>query len=199
MGKRAAKAKRPRCTATTAKSTRCKRLALEGSDICAIHAGAPVGRPTSLTPEVSTRILDIIKAGGYVEAAAQAAGVSRSTFHAWFDRGHPDGVVTDPEKPDERVRRKDDEPFRVFRAKVEQAKAEGEAINVARVSAAAVKDWKAAAWILERTHPDRWGGPRSRSIDTSIHPDDFAGGESSVDGSASQVKDDQVGPDGSAL
>jgi len=37
--------------------------------------------------------------------------------------------------------------------------AEGELTAVSSVLAAAVEDWRAAAWFLERAHPERWGKP----------------------------------------
>lgn len=45
---------------------------------------------------------------------------------------------------------------------VGQASAEGEAANVARIAAAARDNWQAAAWLLERQFPQRWGRPALR-------------------------------------
>jgi hypothetical protein len=175
---------RERCTAKTAKGTRCRRMALDGIKLCSVHAGARVGRPSKLSDEITGRICDILQAGGYTATAVNVAGVARSTFTEWMDRGDPDGTA------------KENAPYREFRERVEQAMAEGETRNVALIARAGSKDWKAAAWLLERRHPDRWAGPRGRGIDSSVHPGDFAQGETSA---PQDVVDDQVGPDGRPL
>ena len=46
-----------------------------------------MARPTKLTVEVRDRIVAAIRAGNYPEAAAQAAGISPSTFYRWLGRG----------------------------------------------------------------------------------------------------------------
>jgi hypothetical protein len=177
--------KRGQCRAKTTTGARCKRRALEGALVCAAHIGSRRrGRPTKLEPQTVDRICDILRAGGYLKVAVAAAGIGTSTFHEWMERGDPEGT------------KKIDQPFREFRARVEQSRAEGETRNVTLVATAAAKDWKAAAWLLERQFPDRWAGPRGRLTDSSIHPDDFANGEPS---SGPDVVDDQVGPDGRPL
>lgn len=107
-----------------------------------------MARPTKLTPDVQDKIVSLLRAGGYVEAAAQAAGISPSTFHDWMARGERTG--------------KADKPYRDFKAAVDQARAEAESMHLALVSRAARDDWRAAAWLLERQHPDRWGKPSDR-------------------------------------
>lgn len=139
------------CTATTAKGEPCKARPLEGMDLCAAHAGRKVGRPSDLGPDVTARIVQIIKAGGFQESAAAAAGISRRTFYSWLARGDSDA----PE----------DEPYREFREAVEQAKAEAEARHVVLISQAAAKDWKAAAWLLERHNPEAFAKPSQRNDD----------------------------------
>lgn len=179
---------RQQCSAQTAKGGRCKRLAVDGAELCAVHLGAPVGRPVKLTDSVTNRICEIIRAGGYVETAAAVAGISKATYHDWIKRGDPAGVKAA------------DAPFRDFRDKVEQAKAEGEATLVTRLAIAAQKDWKAAAWMLERQYPDRWAGPRGRAIMRPGDPDDPPGGGALTDPDGQPVViDDQAGPDGKPL
>jgi hypothetical protein len=45
------------------------------------------GRPTKLTPEVHHEVVSYIRAGAFSWVAAQAAGVSKTTFHRWMQRG----------------------------------------------------------------------------------------------------------------
>jgi hypothetical protein len=191
---------RPRCTAQTSTGARCRRKAAPGLTVCARCADLaasmksrqrrrPVkppkspGRPTKLTKDVEDKIVEILKLGGYAETAAQAAGISVRTFRLWIQRGDPEGT------------KKVDAPYRRFRAHVDQVVAEALANNIALIRRAAQTDWKAAAWLAEREHPDKYAGPRGRRLDSS-HPDDFASGEKSA---GDDVKDDQVGPDGRPL
>jgi hypothetical protein len=67
--------------------------------------------------------------------------------------------------PAEHVQARD---FREFRERVGQARAEGEARNVAIIANA---DWKAAAWMLERQHADRWGRPGVRPAGAPVDAD----------------------------
>ena len=47
----------------------------------------PTGRPTKLTPEIQQRLVEALRAGNTREAAAAYAGISRSTFYNWLERG----------------------------------------------------------------------------------------------------------------
>lgn len=46
-----------------------------------------MSRPKRLTPEIMDRIAGYLSQGGYIQVAAQAAGVPRRTFAAWMRRG----------------------------------------------------------------------------------------------------------------
>ena len=90
---------------------------------------------------VTQRILDLIRAGNYLEVAAAAAGIHRTTLHRWIRLGR------------EQKRGK----YRRFLNVAEKAQAEGESRHVALIAKAATDDWKAAAWSLERRAPRRYG------------------------------------------
>jgi len=102
------------------------------------------GRPTKLTAEVQEEILRGIRAGAYPEVAAQRVGVSRTAFYEWMQRG--------------RQARKAGEGglYADFADAVEEAKGHAETKAVAVVLKAADKSWRAAAWWLERTRPQRY-------------------------------------------
>lgn len=112
---------------------------------------AKIGRPTALTDDVADTLVQMLRAGNYVGVAARAAGIHRSTLIDWMRRGKSDA----PE----------DEPYRLLRERVEHARAEGEALNVARIAKAAQESWQAAAWLLERQYPQRWGKIAARRVD----------------------------------
>ena len=54
----------------------------------------PGGRPTKLTPEVQTTIVNALAAGVYLETAASAAGINRATLNRWLKEGnrHQNGI-----------------------------------------------------------------------------------------------------------
>lgn len=110
-----------------------------------------MARPAKLTPDVQAKVAEMLRAGNHVEAAAEAAGISRATFYAWLKRAES--------------KRAADRPYREFAAAVEQAQAEAEARLVVLISRAGAKSWQAAAWLLERQHPERWGRPSERTRD----------------------------------
>jgi transposase-like protein len=97
------------------------------------------GRPTKLTPEVKERIVRAIRAGNYGEVAARAAGISRSTYYRWMERGREGEAI-----------------YCDFADAVSGAEADAEVEAVARIRQAMPDDWRACAHYLERRHPDRW-------------------------------------------
>jgi transposase len=129
------------CAADTKSGKPCRRKPLAGGKYCHAHSGAPVGRPTKLTPQVHERIVGLIEAGSYAEPAARAAGISASTFYSWMERGEleEDGI------------------FREFREAIKRAEAVAEVSAVKVVTSAMPRSWQAAMTFLERKHPDRWG------------------------------------------
>ena len=151
-----------RCTGLTATGARCKRRVAAGTDLCPGHSTAPGGAPTKLDETVTTRILGVLRVGGYPQAAAGVAGIHPKTLARWLARGNPDG--SDPA----------DAPYRAFRQRVDQARAEGETRNVAIIAQAAAQNWQAAAWLLERQFPERWARVSQREKDepASATPND---------------------------
>jgi transposase len=102
----------------------------------AAKGGAPV---TPGLPEVADaeRIVQILRAGGSVDAAIAAVGVPLATFEDWMQRGEPTR------------RARANASFREFRERVERAQGESDALGVARIAQAATTQWQAAAWLLE--------------------------------------------------
>ncbi|MBM3268913.1 MAG: helix-turn-helix domain-containing protein [Candidatus Sericytochromatia bacterium] len=99
-----------------------------------------MGRPSKLTPEAAEIVATAIRAGASREAAAAQAGIARSTLYDWCKRGESG-----------------DEQFTWFSDTLKKAEADLEAKALAHILEAAGKSWQAAAWLLERRFPDRWG------------------------------------------
>ena len=99
------------------------------------------GRPDDLTPEIHEKIVNLVRAGNYVETAAACVGIVKSTFYEWLKKGA----------------RKEEEKYIDFSNAIYKAQAESEARDVLTVSKATDKHWQAAAWRLERKFYEKWG------------------------------------------
>ncbi len=98
------------------------------------------GRPDKLTPEVQAKIVAAIVAGNFRDVAARCAGIGVRTLRTWLARG-----------------KAGDKKYRDFRHALMEAEGAAEINALALVRGAAEKDWRAAAWFLERKFPRRWG------------------------------------------
>lgn len=103
-----------------------------------------MGRPTKLNDEIQARIVAFLGAGAYIETAAAAAGVSKQTLYNWLHRG-ADG----------------ERRYVGFLDAVERAQSEADLRDLKTIREAAQNGvWQAAAWRLERRHPEQWGRRR---------------------------------------
>lgn len=118
-----------------------------------------IGRPTKLTADLQERIVGAIRSGAYNETAAAFAGIAESTFYAWLANAQKDREANPEQGTD----------FTEFQEAVEKAQAEAELDKLLIIGKAArgqptaegvpgtPGSWQAAAWMLERKHPDRYG------------------------------------------
>jgi hypothetical protein len=105
----------------------------------------PRGTPTLLTPARHALVVDMVRRGNFLRAAAAAAGVAERTVYQWRERGEADHAADVPSV------------YRAFAEDLAAADAEAEMRLLAMIDGSAVDgDWKAAAWILERRWPDRY-------------------------------------------
>ena len=95
-----------------------------------------IGRRSKFTKERKERIIQAIGAGCSYEMAADYAGITRSTLWAWMKKGE-EGK---------------DRNYQTFLNDIKTAEIEGAMANLGTIQEASQKDWKAAAWILERRH-----------------------------------------------
>jgi hypothetical protein len=108
----------------------------------------PRGRPTSYTPERGHAIAIHLQYACPLEVAAQAEGVSVATVRQWLMR------------------------YPAFAAEVEQAQARCAVQLLGYLNRAAAQgNWRAAAWLLERIAPQRYGPP-TRRIGLCVEEDD---------------------------
>jgi len=112
------------------------------------------GRPSKLTPELQAEMIVLLKAGNFVETTCGTVGIDKSTYYDWMKKGknsnHPKNK------------------YRKFQEAVEQAMAWSEARNVALITKLSEENWRAAAWMLSRKHPDKWGKKKYEDFDLDI-------------------------------
>ena len=117
-----------------------------------------MARPTKLTAEVEERLVHAISVGATYKDACTCAGISFQTFLNWKKRaqraveqvGERDG---EPETAD---------PFVEFFDHIKKAQGEAAVGWLAMIGKAARRDWKAAAWMLERRYPESYDRNRLR-------------------------------------
>lgn len=106
-----------------------------------------VGRPSRFNAQVLEIVCKGVKLGLSYERAAENAGVSRSVLHRWIAADNAGKVQ-----------------YRGVCDALAKARAEGETRLLARVIKAGEEDWRAAAWILERRHPDQYARVERREL-----------------------------------
>ena len=97
-------------------------------------------RPSELTDDIALAIADSLEDGCSIADAAALAGIAESTYHNWIKRGE----AGEPR-------------FAEFLELTRAARARGRQKHVKAIAAAAVDDWRAAAFFLERSDPANWG------------------------------------------
>ena len=104
------------------------------------------GRRSKKNQATLDSILEAIRIGITFERAAELHRVSRATIYRWRNE--------DPE----------------FDKDVLEAVVYSEAILLQRINDKTADDWKAAAWILERRHPEQYS--QRREIDVTVTKSD---------------------------
>lgn len=157
-------AERARCGHPKPDGSPCKAWPKRGKAKCASHLGLAGRRPklgTDAGEALQAQVVALLRNGNYIETSCRASGLSVSTYYGWVERGEAD------------VEAELDTPYAQFSQACARARAEGEAVLVQEVRAASrgterqPGDWKAAAWMLERTLPDKYGQKREVKHDVS--------------------------------
>lgn len=112
----------------------------------------PIPPGSKLTPRTVAAVLQNIANGGYIEAACVAAGICKQTYYNWLERAEED-----PESC-----------YAEFAEMLERARAQAEIDNISIIKGAAATNWQAAAWLLERTQPDKYGQRNRTTVDGSM-------------------------------
>lgn len=134
-------------------------------------------RPRRLSPSLLSELIQVLAEGNYVSTACQYIGIGESTYYEWRERGQREverldlqgldgealaqeaccgdmfealGQCPEPFNPDEWA-------FVVLKYQTERARARAEVNTLKHITEAAHTTWRAAAWFLERTRPERYG------------------------------------------
>lgn len=107
-----------------------------------------MARPPLYTPARANLVIDAVRAGLSYKLAAHRAGVSYDTLNRWRRAGDFPGAS--PE-------------LCGFCERLRQAEAQAAERHVSNIEAAGQKDWKAAAWFLERRFPEDFGRAASNT------------------------------------
>lgn len=105
----------------------------------------------------------MLAAGNYICVACEYVGITEATYFSWVNRATAEleRVEEDGGEISER-----EEIFVDFLKSVTRARSSAEVQSVARLRKAGETDWKADAFFLERSFPDRWGR-RSLNVDVT--------------------------------
>lgn len=144
------------------------------------RTGRPPGPRAKLNEEITSRMVSALGSGSYREQAARYAGIGMTTMYRYLEKGEAD-EAEDKQSPE-----------REFRERVLGAEADAEirAVGLIRQAAqgrpesrrvlddgtvlttpAQPPTWQAAAWLLERKHPDRWGRRSRLDVDANVTAD----------------------------
>lgn len=109
---------------------------------------------SKFTDGAKERLLVAIRKGLYPETACALAGICKQTLHNWLTKG--------------RRFPQHGNPYWEFALDFESALAESEERDIEVIDAARTEHWQAAAWKLERRHPERWGRQDRKAIETEV-------------------------------
>lgn len=113
----------------------------------------PKGPKPACSPEITVRIAREMALGLSLASAAQRCEVNPRTAYEWQQRGRAGAA-----------------PYVAFFSAIQKAEADREQRLLGIIDAACKADkqgrisWQAAAWKLERLHPDRWARPAMRVV-----------------------------------
>lgn len=100
-----------------------------------------MGRECLLTDELQKQLIECIESGLYYDIACQAVGIDKSTFWRWMKEGRAN---LDQQKKD-------------FYDAIKKAKGKCAKDALDIIKAHRLKEWTAAAWLLERRFRKYYG------------------------------------------
>lgn len=116
------------------------------------------GRPTELTEDIIDTVVMALRSGAYIETAMNFVGVDRARFYDWNKKAIEELKARDEALDLGKERMPKHDLYVEFHNAIKKAMAESELLMLQIITNAANSgNWMAAAWRLERKHPDRYG------------------------------------------
>lgn len=105
---------------------------------------------TKLSPEIEKLIGEAIALGMSKHKAAKMVGIEHTTLYRWVEQGEAD------------IQSDQDTAYSTLCTTINQAEAAFQGYALQMIHDAAVKQWQAAAWLLERRNPEEWALKKDR-------------------------------------
>ena len=110
------------------------------------------------------KVLRLIADGNTIGNACILAGVHRATYYRWLDEGRKHAedaerriqALLDAGTPEDQIKPEPPTLQMQLLDGVPEAQARSEAGHLKNIRTAGKEDWKASAWFLERTRPERY-------------------------------------------
>lgn len=122
-----------------------------------VHRDTRDGRVPFRLADAGHRIIEAVKLGATYRLASQYAGIQIGTLYRWIDKAEK--ILTRLESEEDPIIEESEIIYVDFLLRLQQA--EGKAVVgwLAAIESAAVDQgkWQAAAWLLERRHPQEYG------------------------------------------
>ena len=124
------------------------------------HELKPVGQPTKFNRKVAAKILESIRVGLYMEAAAAINDINKDTLYLWLKK-HPkfsDDVLKAHGEADDRDLKRIDEAAEGYEV-IETKTTTDKNGNITEIVTKCLirREWTAAAWRLERRNRRKFG------------------------------------------
>lgn len=134
-------------------------------------------RPRRLSPSILAELVQVLADGNYISTACQYVGIGESTFYEWRERDQREIERLDLQGMDSEAKALEaccgdtfealdrcpetfdpgEWAFVVFKYQTERARSRAEVSSLKQIRDAGDTSWRAAAWFLERTKPERYG------------------------------------------
>lgn len=129
--------------------------------------------PTQISRRLVDRIMLDLVSGAPLESVAGRTGASKAAIYKWKAKGEELAALAEAEEIDPEELSTRDRLCLELALGIEDARSSVVVAAVAAVRSAFQREWRAAAWYMERTDPENWGRPyRERTGEQKAEEED---------------------------